>query len=78
MQIANIKHNKTNYALLRGEHKGSNLRAFFGVPDSKDLYYESDEGDDILIEAEKPYFVEDRDRFYSISRRRSLAHARIS
>ena len=66
---ANIKHNKTEYALPSGEHKGSNLRAFFGVPDTKDLYYESDEGDDILIEADKLYFVEDRDKFYSISQK---------
>jgi hypothetical protein len=69
MNIAEIWFNKTKYALPRAEHKGENLRAFFGVPKSKDLYVQSEEGDDILIEDAKPYFVENRDKFYSVSRK---------
>lgn len=69
MRVARIKCDKTDYSLPVGEHRGSNLRAFFGVPKSKDLYYQSEEGDDILIEDHLPYFVDDRERYYTVSRK---------
>ena len=69
MGIANIWFDGHKYALPRADHKGSNLRAFFGVKRGRDLFVEMDEGDDILIEANKVYFVDERDKFYSVSRK---------
>ena len=56
------------YALPRGEHKGKNLRAFFGVKETHDLFVEMDEGDDVIVSGDTPYFVDERDKFYSVSR----------
>lgn len=69
MTTANIFYDGHRYALPRSEHLGSNLRAFFGVPKSRDLFVEMDEGDDVLIEDKLPYFVDERDKFYSVARK---------
>jgi hypothetical protein len=68
-ESANIWYDGRRFMLPRSEHTGDNLRAFFGVPTSKDLFVEMDEGDDVLIEGDKPYFVDERDKFYSVSRK---------
>jgi len=66
---ANVYFNRTKYALPTGDHKGSNLRAFFAVPKDKDLWIESEAGDDILVEPKAAYFIEDGDKLYATSQK---------
>jgi hypothetical protein len=66
--VANIRCDKARYVLPTGHHTGANLRAFLAVPDGKDLYYETEFGDDTLIEQDKHYFIENGDRLYTVSR----------
>lgn len=69
MIIARISCNKFSYSLPTGDHKGSNLRSFFGVKKTHDLFVESESDDDIIIEPKLAYFIEDGDKFYTVHRR---------
>jgi hypothetical protein len=68
VETARIKCDRTPYALPAGKHKGSNLRAFFGVPKTKDLWWDSrdDENDGaVLVFGEAELEIADGDKFFT-------------
>lgn len=67
--MTSIWYEQNEYALPDGEHLGSNLRAFFGVPKRKTLMViATDGGPDIVIAPNLPYFLQNGDKFYSAKR----------
>lgn len=71
MTIAKVWYGGNVYLLPRGEHQGSNLRAFFGVKRNWDLYFKSAEAADFIVEPKNVYFVEHDDRFVRVPKRKA-------
>ena len=69
MQIVKLWCDKTPYQLPEGEHTGSNLNAFFGVPDDYNLYLESidpNKEDDYIPRDDAAVMLSGARRFYTI------------
>lgn len=69
MNIALIKYNGTPYALPEGPVKGYNLRAFFSIKKTHDLWGEGDKDDFLIPEDDSEFEVQDGMRFYSTNKK---------